>query len=104
MVPLLPHMFEQRMGLDASLTQRYTSVFLAEGAFISIVSSPFVGSIADKTRSKKNLLLLLLGLALISVLCLSWTPSCTSVVFLSSNIANCSSVMGICWALFPMPC
>lgn len=88
MVPLLPHMFEQRMGLDPSLTQRYTSIFLAEGAFVSIVSSPFVGDIADKTRSKKNLLLFLLGLALISVLCLSWTPSCKSLVFLSSNTAD----------------
>ncbi|KAJ5354039.1 hypothetical protein N7541_006603 [Penicillium brevicompactum] len=37
MVPLLPHIFENRLGLDATLTQRYTSVFLVEGALISIV-------------------------------------------------------------------
>ncbi|KAJ5795004.1 hypothetical protein N7457_001603 [Penicillium paradoxum] len=75
MVPLLPHIFEDRLGLDKSLTQRFTSIFLVEGALISIVSSPFVGNIADRASSKKVLLLVLLVLTLISVLCLSITTS-----------------------------
>ncbi|KAJ5360542.1 hypothetical protein N7517_009733 [Penicillium concentricum] len=75
MVPLLPHIFENRLGLDTSLTQRLTSIFLVEGAFISIVSSPFIGNLADRASSKKVLLLVLLILTLISVLCLSITTS-----------------------------
>jgi MFS-type transporter involved in bile tolerance (Atg22 family) len=75
MVPLLPHIFENRLGLDTSLTQRFTSIFLVEGALISIVSSPFVGDIADRASSKKILLLVLLVLTLISVFCLSVTTS-----------------------------
>lgn len=75
MVPLLPHIFENRLGLDTSLTQRFTSIFLVEGAFISIISSPFIGDLADRTSSKKTLLLVLLALTLISVLCLSITTS-----------------------------
>ncbi|CAG8228976.1 hypothetical protein PENNAL_c0007G01893 [Penicillium nalgiovense] len=71
MVPLLPHIFENRLGLDASLTQRLTSIFLVEGALISIISSPFIGNIADRASSKKVLLLVLLVLTLISVL-LTW--------------------------------
>ncbi|KAL2859617.1 major facilitator superfamily domain-containing protein [Aspergillus pseudodeflectus] len=71
MVPLLPTVLEQRIGLDASLTQRYTSIFLAEGAFITVVSSPFIGTIADAVSSKKSLLLGLLVLALMSVASLS---------------------------------
>ncbi|KAL3448046.1 major facilitator superfamily domain-containing protein [Aspergillus insuetus] len=71
MVPLLPTVLEQRIGLDSSLTQRYTSIFLAEGAFITVVSSPIIGSIADAVSSKKALLLGLLALALISVASLS---------------------------------
>lgn len=75
MVPLLPHIFENRLELDTSLTQRLTSIFLVEGALISIISSPFIGDIADRASSKKVLLLVLLVLTLISVLCLSITTS-----------------------------
>ncbi|KAL3462453.1 major facilitator superfamily domain-containing protein [Aspergillus heterothallicus] len=75
MVPLLPTVFEQRIGLDPSLTQRYTSIFLAEGAFISVVSSPLIGSVADAVSSKKALLLALLALALLSIACLSLTTT-----------------------------
>lgn len=78
MVPLLPHIFETRLGLDTTLTQRYTSIFLVEGALISIISSPLVGNIADRASSKKALLLVLLILTLVSVLCLSITASRTS--------------------------
>ncbi|CAI7671315.1 unnamed protein product [Penicillium crustosum] len=77
MVPLLPHIFENRLELDTSFTQRLTSIFLAEGALISIISSPFIGDIADRASSKKVLLLVLLVLTLISVLCLSITTSLT---------------------------
>lgn len=85
MVPLLPHIFENRLGLDATLTQRYTSVFLVEGALISIVSSPLIGDIADRAKSKKVLLLVLLVLTLISVLCLSMTTSRESILVIESQ-------------------
>ncbi|KAJ6090216.1 hypothetical protein N7486_009031 [Penicillium sp. IBT 16267x] len=71
MIPLLPNVLEHRIGLEPSLTQRYTSIFLTEGAIVSVVSSPFIGSIADAVSSKKTLLLSLLILALISIGCLS---------------------------------
>ncbi|KAJ5117924.1 major facilitator superfamily domain-containing protein [Penicillium atrosanguineum] len=77
MLPLLPTVLEQRIGLDPSLTQRFTSIFLAEGAFISVISSPIFGSIADAISSKKTLLLLLLVLTLISTACLSLTTHLT---------------------------
>ncbi|KAJ6017350.1 hypothetical protein N7451_000729 [Penicillium sp. IBT 35674x] len=67
MLPLLPTVLEQRIGLDPSLTQRYTSIFLTEGAIVSVVASPFIGSIADAVSSKKTLLLTVLILALISI-------------------------------------
>ncbi|EIT82975.1 major facilitator superfamily domain-containing protein [Aspergillus flavus] len=71
MIPLLPTVLEHRIGLLPSLTQRYTSIFLAEGAFVSVVSSPFIGAFADAVSSKKTLLLILLVLALVSTACLS---------------------------------
>jgi MFS family permease len=80
MVPLLPYIFENRLGLDTTLTQRFTSIFLVEGALVSIISSPLIGNIADRASSKKMLLLVLLALTLISVLCLSVTTSCMSLL------------------------
>lgn len=108
MVPLLPHILENRLGLDATLTQRYTSVFLVEGALISIVSSPLIGDIADRASSKKALLLVLLVLTLISVLSLSMTTSCKYIpVFpiLKRYIKASSdfySNLTICRSLLPM--
>lgn len=76
MVPLLPYIFEQRMGLPVSLIQRVTLFFLAEGALVSVVSSPVIGHIADKASSKKRLLLYSLGLAFVSSVLVAVTTSC----------------------------
>ncbi|KAJ5146178.1 uncharacterized protein N7515_000742 [Penicillium bovifimosum] len=98
MVPLLPHIFENRLGLDTSLTQRFTSIFLVEGALISIISSPFVGDIADRASSKKVLLLVLLVLTLISVLCLSITTSLAWLFigrFFQCIVSNALYIVGI---------
>ncbi|OQE24595.1 hypothetical protein PENSTE_c007G08778 [Penicillium steckii] len=73
MLPLLPTLLEQRIGTDPSLTQRYTSIFLAEGAFVSVVSSPIFGSLADAVSSKRTLLMILLALTLIGVAFLALT-------------------------------
>jgi MFS-type transporter involved in bile tolerance (Atg22 family) len=83
MLPLLPTVLEHRIGLAPSLTQRCTSIFLAEGAFVSMVSSPFVGAVADAVSSKKTLLLTLLVLALVSTACLSLASQCVYILFLS---------------------
>ncbi|KAJ5470277.1 hypothetical protein N7530_007634 [Penicillium desertorum] len=98
MVPLLPHIFENRLGLDTSLTQRLTSIFLVEGALISIISSPFVGNIADRASSKKVLLLVLLVLTLTSVLCLSITTSLTWLFigrFFQCIVSNALFIVGM---------
>lgn len=75
MVPMLPYIFEQRMGLDIAVIQRSTLTFLAQGALVSVVSSPIVGQVADRTSSKKNLLLVSLALAFISSAALAITTS-----------------------------
>lgn len=78
LAPLLPYILSDRVGMDPSLTQRYTSIFLAEGALASILSSPFIGSLSDRVSSKKLLLLLMLVLALGSTLCLALARSSMS--------------------------
>lgn len=78
MLPLLPTLLEQRIGTNPELTQRYTSIFLAEGAFVSVISSPIFGSLADAVSSKRTLLMILLGLTLIGVAFLALTTQCMS--------------------------
>lgn len=85
MIPLLPTILENRIGIDPSNTQWHISVFLIEGAFVSVASSPIIGSIADAVSSKRLLLLSLLGIALVSVVCLSLT---TTRTFRASSVVR----------------
>lgn len=78
MVPLLPYILEDRIGVDAAETQRLISAFLVEGALVSIASGPSIGDISDRAKSKKLVLLALLVLTLVSTLCLSIATSCKS--------------------------
>lgn len=79
MVPLLPYIFEQRLKVPASRVQVYTSIFLTEGALVAIITSPLIGHVADRAKSKKALLLGLLMLTLASVCGLAVTKSCTFI-------------------------
>ncbi|KAL4875660.1 major facilitator superfamily domain-containing protein [Aspergillus karnatakaensis] len=75
MVPLLPYIFEQRLKVHSSHIQAYTSIFLTEGALVAIITSPLIGHVADRAKSKKALLLGLLVLTLASVAGLAVTTS-----------------------------
>lgn len=79
MVPLLPYIFAQRIHVEESRVQAYTSIFLFEGALVAIITSPLIGHVADRAKSKKALLLGMLMLTLASVCGLALTTSCTYV-------------------------
>ncbi|KAL2823521.1 hypothetical protein BJY01DRAFT_256605 [Aspergillus pseudoustus] len=79
MVPLLPYIFEQRIRVQESRVQAYTSIFLFEGALVAIITSPLIGHVADRAKSKKALLLGMLMLTLASVCGLALTTSCKYV-------------------------
>lgn len=108
MIPLLPTVLEHRIGLEPSLTQKYTSIFLAEGAFVSVVSSPFIGAIADAVSSKKTLFLVLLALTLVSTACLSLTSQrmyCSFQLLIPGSkikIDGMCSDMAFCRSVFSM--
>ncbi|KAB8230317.1 major facilitator superfamily domain-containing protein [Aspergillus alliaceus] len=98
MVPLLPYVFEQRIEISVSRVQTYTSMFLAEGAFVSLVTSPLVGNMADRTESKKVLLLGLLVLTLVSVSGLALTKSLVGLFvgrFFQSFTSNALWIVGV---------
>ena len=75
LVPILPYVLENRLGLDVSLTQRLSFTLLAESAIASLVCSPFIGHYADGLRSKKGLLLGSLVVALFETVVLALATS-----------------------------
>ncbi|GKZ66468.1 hypothetical protein AnigIFM60653_007750 [Aspergillus niger] len=56
LVPILPYVLENRLGLDVSLTQRVSFSLLSETAIAALVTSPFIGHYADRMSSKRILL------------------------------------------------
>ncbi|OGM42567.1 MFS multidrug transporter [Aspergillus bombycis] len=80
-VPILPYILENRLGLDVSLTQRMSFALLALSAVASLVCSPFIGHYADKMSSKKILLLGSLAAALFSTVILAIATSTFTLFF-----------------------
>lgn len=58
MVPILSHMLEERLHVDRTHTQAYTSATLAIYGFVGIIASPIIGHYADKIPNRKTPLLL----------------------------------------------
>ncbi|KAF7118905.1 hypothetical protein CNMCM5793_008541 [Aspergillus hiratsukae] len=65
LVPILPYVVEDRLGLDSSLTQRISFALLSESAAVAVVLNPFIGHYADKSASKRVWLLSALVAALL---------------------------------------
>ncbi|KAL4793711.1 major facilitator superfamily domain-containing protein [Aspergillus venezuelensis] len=57
-VPILPYMLEQRLHINPSQTQTYTTTLLTIYGLISLLSAPFIAHYADKTPHRKLPLLL----------------------------------------------
>ncbi|KAJ5190938.1 uncharacterized protein N7498_009923, partial [Penicillium cinerascens] len=53
-VPILPYMLEDRVGLDPSRTQSMSSWLLTEGAAVSVIIRMPLAHFADKSASKRN--------------------------------------------------
>ncbi|KAF7171149.1 hypothetical protein CNMCM5623_003578 [Aspergillus felis] len=65
LVPILPYVVEDRLGLDSSLTQRISFALLSESAAVAVVLNFFIGHYADKSESKRVWLLSALVAALL---------------------------------------
>ncbi|PYH47054.1 MFS general substrate transporter [Aspergillus saccharolyticus JOP 1030-1] len=75
-IPLLPYMLEDRIGLDRNKTQEVTFLVLADTALTSAVSSPLIGILADRWRAKRAFLLFSVVLA----------TGCTISISLARNL------------------
>ncbi|CAG8909946.1 unnamed protein product [Penicillium egyptiacum] len=68
-------MLEERLHLDASQTQTYTTALLATHGFIGLVSAPIVAHLAEKTPSQKKPLLIALAGCFMGTLMIALAPS-----------------------------
>ncbi|KAE8378976.1 major facilitator superfamily domain-containing protein [Aspergillus bertholletiae] len=73
--PIVPHMVENRAGLDPSYTQTVTSWLLAENAMVSVILRIPVGHFADKSASKLKWLLWALVASFLGTICISLETS-----------------------------
>ena len=53
-VPVLPFMLEERIGVPSSQIQTYTSMLLAVYAGSSVIFSPIAGILADKIETRQS--------------------------------------------------
>ena len=79
-VPILPYMLEDRVGLDYSRTQSVSSWLLTEGAAVSVIVRMPLAHFADKSVSKRNWFLWALVICLGSNIATAFGSSCMSEV------------------------
>ncbi|CRL20517.1 Siderophore transporter, RhtX/FptX family [Penicillium camemberti] len=80
LTPILSYMLEERLHLDPSQTQTYTTALLTTHGFIGLVSAPIVAHLAEKTSSQKKPLLIALAGCFVGTLMIALAP-CVWVLF-----------------------
>ncbi|KAG5948161.1 hypothetical protein E4U53_006332 [Claviceps sorghi] len=74
-VPILPVMLEDRLHVDKSKTQAVTSLVLSFHAGISMLTSPWIGYLADQVPSRKMSLVASLVAEMIGAIVIMISPS-----------------------------
>ncbi|CAI7565852.1 unnamed protein product [Penicillium glandicola] len=75
LVPILGYMFQNRLHIDPSETQKFTSAVLALHGAVSVVSGPIIGHFADKSPNRKTPLLVSILACIIGTGMVSAAPS-----------------------------
>ncbi|ERF72934.1 hypothetical protein EPUS_05015 [Endocarpon pusillum Z07020] len=73
--PILPAMLEDRLHVGKSETQAATALVLSVPPFVSMVTGPLVGHLADKMPNRKSSLLMSLGAEMIGTIVTMISPS-----------------------------
>jgi predicted MFS family arabinose efflux permease len=68
-------MLEERLHIDPSQTQRYTTALLTSHGFVGLVSAPVIAYFAEKTPSQKKPLLVSLAGCLVGTLMIAFASS-----------------------------
>ncbi|KAJ5106274.1 hypothetical protein N7456_002949 [Penicillium angulare] len=74
LVPILPYTLEDRLHLDPSHTQNLTSTLLSIYGLVTLISTPFVASWADRVGTRKIPLLLALAVTLVGTVLVAFVP------------------------------
>lgn len=85
LTPILSYMLEERLHLDSSQTQTYTTALLTTHGFIGLVSAPIVAHLAEKTSSQKKPLLIALAGCFVGTLMIALAPSGMSTSILDHD-------------------
>ncbi|CAG7918445.1 unnamed protein product [Penicillium olsonii] len=97
LTPILSYMLEERLHIDPSQTQRYTTILLTSHGFVGLISAPVIAYLAEKTASQKTPLLFSLAGCLIGTLMIAFSTS--GMLNLILQILDRTN-FGKVWALF----
>lgn len=75
LTPILSYMLEERLHIDPSQTQRYTTALLTIHGFVGLIAAPAIGYLAEKTTSQKKPLLISLAGCLVGTLMIALASS-----------------------------
>jgi MFS family permease len=101
LTPILSYMLEERLHLDPSQTQTYTTALLTTHGFIGLISAPMVAHLAEKTPSQKKPLLIALAGCFLGTLLIALAPSGKSTSDLEDNsweLTIINSVAALRWS------
>jgi predicted MFS family arabinose efflux permease len=79
-------MLEDRLNIDPSQTQSYTTALLTSHGFIGLVSAPIVAHLAEKTPSQKTPLLFALAGCFMGTLMLAFARSGMGTLSFSTEV------------------
>lgn len=74
--PIMGYMLEERLHLDPSKTQSYTTILLSSYGFVGLVSAPAIAYFAERAGSQKKPLLIALVGCLGGTLMVALASSC----------------------------
>ena len=89
-VPILPFLLDERIGIPQSQIQSYTSALLTVYAGSSVIFSPVAGVLADRVETRQAPFLFALSMLIISTIIL-FLGTTISVLFLARTIQGISS-------------
>ena len=96
-------MLEERLHLDPSQTQSYTTALLATHGFIGLVAAPIVAHFAEKTPSQKKPLLIALAGCFIGTLMIALAPSGMCTTNLDDDSLKLTMINSLDPLLWPPP-
>jgi MFS family permease len=91
----MSYMLEERVHIDPSKTQIYTTILLTSHGFVGLVSAPIIAHLAEKNSSQRKSLLVSLAGCLVGTLMIAFTSSGSAILQLHIDFIELIEVISM---------